>query len=514
MKVVTAEQIREIDDYTISKIGIPGMILMDNAGRNVAEEIERQYEKKTKIAVFIGKGNNGGDGLVTTRYLKIAGYKVKIFLCFPKDDFRKTPLLNLNLQICKNLELPIIGFFNENLINENKHLLEKYDLIVDAILGTGINSTLKEPLSTIVSLINDLKKDVFSIDMPTGLYSDNTIVNDVVINAKNTVTFGLPKISQVLYPSKKFVGNLKVVNIGFPFEKIDTKKIKINLIDKEFVLKNLPERNSYFHKGDFGRVSVFAGSTGKTGAAILTSQSALRSGVGLVTLMCDKNLNNIFETALLEVMTEPVDLSGDYSETSVLLNNADVITAGPGISMSEEARSFLYHILKLNNKIIILDADALNIISKDLSLLQKNNNIIIMTPHIGEFMRLTNLTEQEIADNRLKVVCRFAKEMNVILVLKSSETVIADANGNVFINPIGNEGMATAGTGDVLTGIISGIVAQGVKQKKSIFNSVVSAVYVHSLAGDIAYKEQGSYSLIASDIIGNLNNAFKIIKND
>ncbi len=513
MKVVTAGEIKEIDNFTIEKLGIPGMILMDNAGRNIAEYIIKNFSKKNKIAIFIGKGNNGGDGLVVARYLYINNFNITIFLTFSPENFSTSPLLNMNFNICKNLDIPIVNFYNEDLINKNKNLLIDNDIIVDAILGTGIKSKLRTPIDKIVNLINSLGKYIISVDMPTGLYSDCSILPDIAIKANKTITFGLPKISQLLYPSKKNIGELSIINIGFPFQKINLDKIKINLIEKNLIKNSIPKRKKYYHKGDFGRISIFAGSKGKTGAAILTSKAAITSGAGLVTLICDKELNTIFETTLTEVMTEPVNLKkeNEYSNTLELLKNSDVIVAGPGISTSQEAENYLHFILKLNNKVLILDADALNIIAKNLNLLKNSHNKIIITPHLGEFSRLTRLSIDEIMKNRLKIAKNFARKLNLILVLKSADTIIVDNNENIYINPIGNEGMATAGSGDVLTGIIAGIVAQNIKQKKDILTSVIASVYIHSLSGDYAKKEKGSFSLLASDIILNLKEAFNDI---
>lgn len=510
MKIVTAEQMRSIDKSAITQYNIPELILMENAGKSVADEIIKNFPENRTIGVIAGSGNNGGDGFVCARHLFLNNYNVMIF--FTGKQEKLTDSARINYNICKNYNIKIININTHQTFKKNRNLIEKCNIIVDAILGTGINSPLRDNLKEIVEYINSLKKYVIAVDIPTGVFSDTPEIVLPVIKADKTITFGLPKISQILSPARKYVGELKVVNIGFPDELLNNKKINTNLITKEFAEKLLPQRPVDAHKGNFGHILVFAGSTGKTGAAIMASISALKAGAGMVTTICATEINNILESSMIEVMTMPVNpgnIDESINKILPLVEKSDVITAGCGISTEPEVKMFLSKLLGFENKVFVLDADALNIIAEKIELLNNKNSRFVLTPHIGEMARLMKLSNKEVIENRLRVSLEFANRYKVILVLKSAETIIASPEGEIYICNTGNEGMATAGSGDVLTGIISGFVAQNIKQNRPLLDGVILGVYIHSIAGRIAYKEKGSFSLMATDIMLNISEALK-----
>jgi len=513
MKIINSKQMKEIDKTTITEYKIDDSLLMENAGILSSLEIGKKYPPPQKVAIFIGSGNNGGDGLVIARHLFLKNYDVTIF--YIGNSQKSTPNNKKNLLRCKKLNIPIKKINeNTNLLNL-AHELKSYEIIIDAMLGIGLNKPLEGFYLEIINLLNSINIPAkIAIDIPTGISGNTGEIKTNAFKSHLTITFGLPEIGHILSPARFFCGELIVKNIGFPLELLNDKKFQVNLITKNFVQKTLPERIKYFHKYNFGNVVIFAGSKGKSGAGILASNATLKSGAGIVTSIVPEEINSIMETNLIEVMTYPINLSSSqkaFEKSKKLFEKSDVILVGCGISTEKNVADFLLKIISLKNKIFVLDDDALNILSNHLSLLNNSENTYILTPHIGEMSRLAKTSKEEILKNPIEVSLKFTKTYNVILVLKSCETIITSPTGEVYINIYGNEGMATAGSGDVLAGIIAGIVAQNIKQKKSIFNSTVSAVYIHSIAGRIAMEKQGSFSLTAMDLIKNLPGAFEYV---
>ncbi|MBU1077665.1 MAG: NAD(P)H-hydrate dehydratase [Spirochaetes bacterium] len=486
---------------------------MENGGIGVVYSILKKYPKERISAVLAGPGNNGGDGLVIARHLFFSDHSITVF--YIGDRKKATKNNRKNLLICKKLNIPVIFIQDKRGLEKYKDLIAHHELMIDAMLGIGLNGPLSGLYLETVRFINSLNNRIrIAVDIPTGLSADTGDVGSDAFRADLTVTFGAPKIGHVFSPAKAFAGEVTVKNIGFPKELLEHDRLKLNLITKEGVQRSqgIPFRKESFHKNDFGHAVIFAGSLGKSGSAIMASRASIRSGAGLVTVIAPEQINEILETNLVEVMTLPVDISGkdnSFNRALPLFDKADVILAGCGITTSSDAAGFLKRILSLKDKVIVLDADALNIISEDLSLL-KSRNQIVLTPHIGEMSRLTGISTDEILKKRIDITRKFAKENQVIVVLKASETIIADPDGNLFINNCGNEGMATAGSGDVLSGIVTGLLSQNIKQGRSILAAVVAGVFLHSLAGDLALEEKGSHSLIASDIIDHLYKAFTL----
>ena len=506
MKVVTAAEMRQIDQDTIEGIGIPGIVLMETAGRAIVRAIEQHYPTTERIGILVGKGNNGGDGLVIARQLAHTGHNVHIFLVSPADSFASEAAINL--QIAKNLGLRIEVILGEK--EAWKRWMTNCELLVDAIFGTGLRGTVRDPIATIIDTINSRSTPILSVDLPSGLDADTGNPLGTCVQADRTVTIGLPKRGLLVHPGTEFAGKLEVVDIGFPEQVIDTQGIKVNWTTTTQASQGVPPRPPVSHKGTYGRVLVVAGSTGMTGAAALASEAALRAGAGLVTLAIPKHLNPILEGLLPEVMTLPLPEteigSLSVSATAAILKFAEktksVLAIGPGISQHPETVTFVHELIREHREHklglrMVIDADGLNAIAKTPEILSLLDRETVLTPHPGEMARLTHTRVSTLEADRIRTAQTFASEHGVVLVFKGAPTVTADANGNVWINSTGNPGMGTGGMGDVLTGIIAGLMAQGLSTERA----APLAVYIHGLAGDIVSERSGMHGLIASDVL-------------
>lgn len=499
MKICTPSQMQEIDRKAIQGLGIPGLTLMENAGRGTYEMIVRYFgevEGKSVI-VFCGKGNNGGDGFVIARYLKQNGADVKAILLGNKSDVKGDAEANL-------VKVEKLGISIRQLSDAGPiEIPANTWLIVDAIFGTGFSGDIQEPVTAIIEKINASNKIVVAVDCPSGLDGASGRVSNPTVKANLTVTFGLPKIGQALYPGKEYCGNLEIIDIGFPAG-LD-KDIDTYLITEKLAASLLPIRNPESHKGDFGKLFILAGSVGYTGAATLTSLAALRCGTGLVILGIPESLNAIMETKVTEVITKPLPdvrkgghlATRGMGEIRQQINWADALAIGPGIGAHHETIELVNRLIRQIEKPAVIDADGLNIIAKDIYALKEHKGPLVISPHYGEFSRLTKLSIEEITGNRFELAKSFAKEYRLTLILKGAPSIVATESGEIYINHSGNDGMATAGSGDVLTGLIAGFMAQDVDSKKA----AVLATFAHGLAGDLAAGELGHRGMIAGDIL-------------
>jgi NAD(P)H-hydrate epimerase len=523
MKVVTSKEMREIDMVTIEEYSISSAVLMERAGLSVALKVKELYPNK-KILILCGSGNNGGDGIVAARNLYNWGYRVKILMFTKKEHLSHD--CQTQLKIAEKMNIPIE--FMDSLIKEDIH----GSIIVDAIFGMGLSKPVTGKLAEVFSFINRSTTPVISVDIPSGISSDTGRILGEAIRADYTVTFGLPKRGHILYPGAEYTGRLFVEDIGFPARLLLSDKLNVELINKEHVSQLIPQRPACSHKGDYGHVLIVAGSNGKTGAALMTAKACLRSGSGLVTLAIPESLMDVFQGRVTEEMTLPLpdDGNGMLSSKAAdeILNYAfqkiDVIAIGPGIGVSKETEKIITELIRKSTVPMVIDADAINSLagsmvngqgSKDI--FQEAKSPIIVTPHTGEMARLLKQKSEvksqkskekeirtEIEKNRIEIAISFPKETGAYLVLKGTPTIVAEPDGKVFINTTGNPGMATAGSGDVLTGIIASMVGQ----KLSALDASLFGVYIHGLAGDIAARTKGEHSLIASDIINFLPDAF------
>jgi hydroxyethylthiazole kinase-like uncharacterized protein yjeF len=512
LKVSTAKEMQNIDKRTIEVYHIPGIVLMENAGLRVVEALEETCEDLPclKVAVIAGKGNNGGDGFVVARHLENRGVSTRVFLLAQKSDLTGDAKKNLESIVKIGLDIEEI---RENDMQGFETKIRDFDILIDAILGTGLHAKVKGYYRDIIEIINRSGKPVVSIDIPSGLSSDTGEVLGEHIRADMTVTFALPKRGHVLYPSAKSVGELRIVDISIPQKAIDEEGINVELLDEEDIRKIITLREPDAHKGTFGHVLVVSGSLGKSGAAGLAGLGALRSGAGLVTLAMPKSLINGIAGSLLEAMTLPLDETkeGTISQKAAdciieKSQEMDALVVGPGLTIHPDTVSFLKKILKGLKIPVLIDADGINglaLLGTDI--LKKREIPLILTPHPGEMARLIKKSVGEIQKDRLGAAESFSKKYGLYLALKGAGTVIADPRGHLFINTTGNPGMATAGSGDALSGIIGGFLAQ----KIDPLDSLKAGVYLHGLAGDIAASELGETSLITGDILDALPFAIK-----
>ncbi len=512
MKIVTAQEMQLLDRRTIEEYGVPGLILMENAGLGVLREMSHRYGDLTRaiLTVVAGKGNNGGDGFVVARHLYQQGIRVRVYLLGQKDKIKGDARTNLLIfekigGEVRELAHPKIAGAE---IQELKSFLNQSLLIVDAIFGTGLTSTradLSEQIySQVITLMNESTRPIVAVDLPSGISSDTGEVLGTAVKADLTVTFGLPKRGHYLYPGAAYRGALRVVDIGIPKSLVREIPCLVNLLTPEEISQKLPTRPADAHKGNFGHALVVGGSIGKTGAAAMAAQAALRMGAGLVTLAIPASLNSIMEQKLTEVMTVPLpETSGQTlslaAEKAILdiAQDKSVIILGPGLSTHPETQELVRKLLHALRLPIILDADGINALAGHTDSLAQVKTKMILTPHPGEMARLLGTTSQKVQSDRLGIAQSFAQRYNVWLVLKGAHTIIAEPLGSLHINPTGNQGMATGGTGDVLAGMMGGLISQCLDP----LQASKGGVYLHGLAGDLAASQKGTMGMIAGDLI-------------
>jgi hydroxyethylthiazole kinase-like uncharacterized protein yjeF len=516
VKLVTASQMQELDRRTIEVGVIPGIVLMENAGRGAAELLVRSFpETRTgSIAILAGGGNNGGDGFVIARHLKNWGIQVKVYLFSSIDEVKGDAATNLRSWLAMGGELVEVVFKGD--FAGVKKEFSKASLMVDAIFGTGLHSEVKGFLKDTISFINSLPQPVMAVDIPSGLDATTGQVLGEAIRADLTVTFGLAKIGQVIEPGVSRVGQLEIIDIGIPRHLIQEAAIKTFLIDPdELDMRLLNPRPAQSHKGDYGHLFVLAGSPGKTGAAAMVCSGALRIGAGLVTLGIPASLNPILEAKLTEAMTAPLPDAGSGYLTAdavemihQLLGGKTALALGPGISTELLVQEVIVKLIPETTLPLVIDADGITALLSRLEILKQFRGSVILTPHPGEMARLAGITTQEVQADRIGVAKSCAAACDAIIVLKGNRTVIATPDQEVYINPTGNPGMASGGTGDVLTGMIGGLLAQGL----SPLEAAKWGVFLHGRAGDLVAQEIGEISLIASDIIDYLPDALAEVK--
>ena len=505
MKVATTEQMQELDRKSIEVFRIPGIVLMENAGRGAAEVIAQAFPdiQKKKIAIIAGKGNNGGDGFVIARYFLNQGVSVKVFLLTDPKSLRGDAETNFN--IFHHMKGEIIPVPSSKDYQKVKKSLEHFDLLIDGIFGTGLDAEVRGYYREVIDHLNTLQKPIVAIDIPSGLDANTGKPLGTAIRAFLTVTFGLPKVGHLISPGSDYVGTLKVIDIGIPRRLVEEEKIQTHLLEDEEIRRWLSiPRQPDTHKGDYGHLLVIAGSVGKTGAAAMACEAALRMGAGLVTLAIPKSLNPIMEVKLTEVMTEPLPETPKqtlslraFNAILRLCENKRAVIIGPGIGTYKETQSLVLKLIKTLDLPIILDADGLTSLTAQPKTLLATKQPLILTPHPGEMARLIRSTPKEVQEDRIGVSRNFSQSHHVYLILKGHRTLIATPKGEIFINPTGNPGLASGGTGDVLTGMIGGLICQGF----DILSSLQISVYLHGLAGDAVAQELGEKSLVATDLI-------------
>ncbi|MCK5125980.1 MAG: NAD(P)H-hydrate dehydratase [candidate division Zixibacteria bacterium] len=513
MKLVSAEEMRAIDNRAINEYKIPSLDLMENAGRgifNYTNEFVLPQFHDPAIAVICGRGNNGGDGFVIGRYLYENGYNASFILAGTDEKLSDDCRVNYDKVTQAGHEVILLSS------EDNIPDLSEYDVIIDAIFGTGFAGVPRGITATVIDAVNTAERFVIAVDAPSGLDVSTGLAEDVVVEADVTTTLALPKPGLYVSPGREYSGTVTVIPIGIPNEVIASFDLRANLVTGEQVALALPTSKPDGHKGDFGKVIILAGSPGLTGAACLSGLAAARSGAGLVTVGVPRSLNAIIESKLTEVMSIPLP---DVGKKSVLalrgkgeikkhIAERDAVAIGPGLGRHHETCELIRRLISDIDIPIVIDADGLYPLGGDDSPLLKNHAPMVLTPHPGEFARLTGETTDEIQINNFDMVAGYAQKFDSVIVLKGSPTIIASPDGEIFVTPTGNFGMATGGSGDVLTGIIVALLGQ----QLSPVEAAVCGVFMHGLTGDIAIGDINPRSLIAGDLIDYLSAAFDALE--
>jgi ADP-dependent NAD(P)H-hydrate dehydratase / NAD(P)H-hydrate epimerase len=509
MRILDSRQMREADRRTIEEIGITSLVLMENAGRQVVAAMEAMHSDllERRVAVLCGRGNNGGDGFVVARTLVQRGVDVSVFLFGRVAEVRGDA--RTNLEILGRLGVTVVEVADSQAWELHFSEVSDCTLIVDAIFGTGLNAPLTGLIESVVADVNTSGIPVVSIDLPSGLSADSPYPTGPSIEAGLTVTLGAPKLPLVLPPGETRAGDIVIADIGIPgeiFESLDGPRVE--LLTRASMRELIAPRTADSHKGDYGRVLIVGGSLGKTGAAHLAAAGALRSGAGLVTVATSAACQPIVAAMGPEYMTEGLrdteaGLHADGVER-VLEIARDVIALGPGLGQAPATREFIIQLVDRATMPLVIDADGLNAFSEDPDRLAgREGRDVIITPHPGEMARLVGMTIEEVQSSRLEIARNFAVGHRVYVVLKGHRTLIATPDGKVFINPTGNPGMATGGTGDVLTGMIAAWLAQLLDAEAAC----KLAVYLHGMAGDLAEADEGEVAMTSADVAGHLGDA-------
>lgn len=502
IKIFATEKVKELDQYTIQHEPISSIDLVERAATAFTREFCRHYSKQSRIIVFAGQGNNGADALAVARMLTDEAYHVETYLFNPTNHL--SPDCETNKH--RLLSMERVEFFEITNDFFPPQLTDR-DIVIDGLFGSGLNRPLTGGFAAVVNYINQSDATIISIDIPSGLFGEDNRHNnmEVVIKAHQTFTFGFPKLAFLFPENDAYVGEWKVLDIGLHPEIIEATPSLYTMVMEEDISYALKSRNRFAHKGNFGHALLIAGSKGKLGAALLAAKACLRSGAGLLTVHVPHRAEIVFQTALPEAMLsfEPHDEYFTHVPETGIYN---AIGIGPGLGQHLESAAALERLLQPNGKPVVLDADAINLIASNRDLINRIPMRSILTPHPKEFDRIVG--ESSSTYERLQKAQSFAAEHKLCVVLKGAYTAVCMPSGNVFFNSCGNPGMATAGSGDVLTGIILGLMAQGYEPE----NAAVIGVFLHGTAGDLASTFLSEESMIASDIIDMLGKAYKQIR--
>lgn len=486
--VLDGQQMQALDNYSINVVKIPAAVLMERAALGVCSMAAFKYNKAARIVSICGMGNNGADAMACARILAEAGYDTAV--CLIGNTDKATDLWKTQFEIITNLGIKVVTLDDAL----------AYDVIIDGIFGIGLSREVTGIYKTAIERINESQRDVIAVDIPSGICATTGKVMGTAIKAVETVTFGYYKTGLVLYPGAEYAGNITLHNPGFaPLERLDVGAKKYLYEEKD--LKKMPVRKQDSNKGTYGRVLIVAGSQNMSGAAYFAGKAAYRSGVGLVRLMTAESNREAIQKLLPEAVLCFYDRM-EKEEIKEQVKWANVIVIGPGLSTGAKAKELVFSVLEdadLEDKKAVIDADALNILAQCGR--QRLAMGCIITPHLGEMSRLTGRTIHEIKENIINEASDFAKENKCICILKDSRSIVSDGT-DTYINVSGNSGMSTAGSGDVLTGIIAGMLANGMDK----YDAAVLAVYIHGLAGDFAKEEFGEYSMTADDIADKIKN--------
>lgn len=512
MKILKAEEMKFIDESSIKLTGINSLVLMENAGRGAFEVIWNKFKDKNKFVIIAGSGNNGGDGLVIARYLFDQGKEVKVFLL--ASNLSKLSQDNkVNFEILEKLGVECF-FIKEENISRLINAIKNADVVIDSIFGTGFKPPVKGYKEKAIDYINRYSKNVVSIDIPSGLSADTGNIDGKFVKADITITFGYPKVCHILYPASEFCGEVFIVDISL--DKSYEKIINRNLLTISNI--ELPKREKDSHKYKFGHNLIIGGSTGKSGAVILSALASTNAGAGLTTVFIPEDINLVIEENLIEEMSIPAPSNdgmfskkaSKYLKDIIKNGKFSSITIGMGMGVSEGTVNLMNEVLKQKLPLVI-DADGINSLvklSKFKQLLKKRKYPTVLTPHLGEFSRLTGIEVKVLKENLEEIALQFSKETNSILVVKFSRTLIVFPDETVYYSIAGNEGMAKAGTGDVLAGIIGALI-----NRLPVIEAIKTAVLLHGIAGDFSIKDKGKESIRARDVINCIYKTYNFLEN-
>ena len=492
----------KMDARAINEFGIPGVVLMENAAIQCVRRVQALCPDPdvSRIAILCGRGNNGGDGFVMARHLRRMGYRVYTWAAGKPDEYRGDAAVNYT--ILQRCSVPV----HQGIDDPSRVLqgLSKKDLVVDALLGTGLKRQVNEPFDRLIQCINDCPARVLAVDIPSGISADTGVVMGVAVKADYTVTFALPKRGLLLFPGAQYAGEVTVVDIGIPESLLNDTEIQENLVTGEHVRLRLPSRQLDGHKGSYGRVLILAGSPGMTGASVLTGETALRAGAGLVYAGTVEELRPVLESKLKEVISIgfPGDGRGNFSPEGIedIMEHASgcqALAFGPGLDPGEKTFKLLEQLTARVSVPLIIDAGGLGALARNTAILKEKKAPLVLTPHPGEMSRLACMEIEAVQHNRWRLALEKAALWESIVVLKGAHTVTALPGGELFVNPTGNPTLSTAGTGDVLTGLITALAAQGLAPD----DAAVCGVYLHGLAADICVDRHGPRGIIAEDVL-------------
>ncbi|MBT8196592.1 MAG: NAD(P)H-hydrate dehydratase [Bacteroidia bacterium] len=502
MKILSALQIRELDAFTIEHEPIKSIDLMERAAQECFDWIINKYSKEHSFKIFCGLGNNSGDGLVIARLLYQAGYKVQPFIIRysdnTSDDFKinEVRLFQLDLSLVRNVyQISDVQKF------------EKNDVLIDCIFGSGLTRPTEGLVAEVIQLMNNSKQATISIDFPSGLFADKSSIstNAHIVTADYTLSFQLPKLAFLLPENEKYIGEVHIFNIGLDQSYIQDQETDFELLEIQDVKQLIQTRKRFSHKGTFGHALIAAGSIGKMGAAVLASKACLRTGAGLVTTQTPTSGYSIMQIKLPEVMVQQ-DISKNYISEIANIENYDVIGIGPGLGTEKSTQKGLKKLFQSYKKPMVIDADAINILGLHKTWISLIPEQSILTPHPKEFERLVGASNDNF--ERLRMQSEFSLKYNLFVILKGHYTCITSPDGKCYFNTSGNPGMATAGTGDVLTGILTGLLAQGYSE----LHACLIGVFIHGLAGDISADKMSQQAMLSSDIIDNIGAAYKLLE--
>jgi ADP-dependent NAD(P)H-hydrate dehydratase / NAD(P)H-hydrate epimerase len=509
MRVLNAAQMREADRRTIEEVGIPSLVLMENAGRQVVAAIEAMHGELLdgQMGILCGRGNNGGDGFVIARTLVQRGVDVAVFLMGRVADVRGDA--RVNLEILGRLGITVVEIADSQAWELHVSEVTDCTLIVDAIFGTGLDAPISGFMESVIADVNASGIPVVAVDLPSGLSADTCDTIGDSIEAGLTVTLAAPKLPLVLPPAETRAGDIVIADIGIPGGILEgLEGPRIDLLTRASMRELIPPRTPDSHKGDYGRVLLIAGSRGKSGAAHLAATGALRSGAGLVTVATAAGAQSVVAALGPEYMTEPIEESGEGLDPDavdrILELARDVVAIGPGLGQGAGTRRFVQAVVDRATMPVVIDADGLNAFAGDPdNLAGREGRSVIITPHPGEMARLVGMSTDEVQASRIEIARNFAIAHHVYVVLKGHRTLVATPDDKMFINPTGNPGMATGGTGDVLTGMIAAWLAQLLDAEAAC----KLAVYLHGMAGDLAEADEGEVAMTALDVASRLGDA-------